>query len=184
MQRSLNWAERGEKRSSFCCCSHTIYSYLSCWIFIDFLKQIFLIFCTSFIHSKTQSFHILLSQKSSYVLHLISEIGSISHWKWKFVAKLFPTLCDSMDCSLPGSSVHGISQPKIQAWVAISSSRGYSQPRDWIHVSYLAGRFFTTESHGKPMYSTIHGILNEMNHNIYFVFSWHECFQAKERLET
>ena len=146
--------------------------------------QIFHIFCTSFIHSKTQSFHILLSQKSSYVLHLVSEIGSISRWKWKFVAKLFPTLCDSMDCSPPGSSVHGISHTKIQAWVAISSSKGSSQPRDWIHVSYLAGRFFTTESHRKPMYFTIYGILNEMNHNVYFVFSWHECFQAKERLET
>ena len=38
--------------------------------------------------------------------------------------------CDSMDRSLPGSSVHGISQEKILEWVAISFSRGSSQPRD------------------------------------------------------
>ena len=49
--------------------------------------------------------------------------------------KLCPTLCDPMDCSPPGSSVHGISQAGKLAWVsiAISSSRGSSGPRDWIH---------------------------------------------------
>ena len=45
-------------------------------------------------------------------------------------AQLCLTLCDPMDCSLPGSSVHGISQARILEWVAISSSRGSSQPRD------------------------------------------------------
>ena len=39
-------------------------------------------------------------------------------------------LCNPMDCSLPGSSVHGISQARILEWVAISSSRGSSPPRD------------------------------------------------------
>ena len=42
-----------------------------------------------------------------------------------------PTLCNTMDCSPPGSSVHGILQSRIMGWVAISSSRGSSQPRDW-----------------------------------------------------
>ena len=46
------------------------------------------------------------------------------------------TLCDPMDCSLPGSSVHGISQARILEWVAMSSSRGSSQPRDQTLVSY------------------------------------------------
>ena len=55
-----------------------------------------------------------------------------------------------MDYSLPGSSVHGISQARILEWVAISFSRGSSQFRDWIHVSCTAGRFFTTEPPGKP----------------------------------
>ena len=46
-------------------------------------------------------------------------------------------LCDPMDCSLPGASVHGILQARILAWVAISSSRGSSQPRDQTHVFQL-----------------------------------------------
>ena len=45
------------------------------------------------------------------------------------------TLCDLMDCSLPGSSVHGILQARILEWVAMHSSRGSSQPRDGTHVS-------------------------------------------------
>ena len=48
-----------------------------------------------------------------------------------------------MDCSLSGSSVHGILQARILEWVAISSSRGSSWPRDWTWVSQTAGRFFT-----------------------------------------
>ena len=47
--------------------------------------------------------------------------------------------CDPMDCSLPGSSVHGILQAKILEWVAISFSRGSSQPRDQTHVSCVSG---------------------------------------------
>ena len=46
------------------------------------------------------------------------------------VAQLCLTLCDPMDCSLPGSSIHGIFQARILEWVAISFSRGSSQPRD------------------------------------------------------
>ena len=45
--------------------------------------------------------------------------------------------CDSMDCSPPGSSDHGISRVRILEWVAISSSRGASRPRNWTHVSYV-----------------------------------------------
>ena len=45
------------------------------------------------------------------------------------------TLCDPMDCSPPGFSVHGIHQARILEWVAISSSRGSSWPSDWTHVS-------------------------------------------------
>ena len=56
-------------------------------------------------------------------------------------------LCDPMDSSLPGSSVHGILQVRILEWVAISSSRGSFQSRD---QTSIAGRFFTAESWGKP----------------------------------
>ena len=53
------------------------------------------------------------------------------------------TLCDPMDESLAGSSVHGTDQARILEWVAISSSRGFSLPRDGTPVSCTAGRFFT-----------------------------------------
>ena len=53
------------------------------------------------------------------------------------VAKSCLTLCDPMDCRLPGSSDHGISQARILEWVAISSSWGSSQPRDRTHISYI-----------------------------------------------
>ena len=46
------------------------------------------------------------------------------------VTHLCPTFCDPMDCSLPGSSIHGIFQARVLEWVAISFSRGSSQPRD------------------------------------------------------
>ena len=63
--------------------------------------------------------------------------------------------CDPKDCSLPGYSVHGISQARILKWIAISFSRGSSQPRDRTKPGslvspVLAGRFFTTEPPGKP----------------------------------
>ena len=47
-------------------------------------------------------------------------------------------LCDPMDCNLPGSSVHGILQARRLEWVAMPSSRGSSQPRDWTHVYYVS----------------------------------------------
>ena len=52
-------------------------------------------------------------------------------------AKSCLTLCDPMDCRLPGSSDHGISQARILKWVAISSSWGSSQPRDGTHISSI-----------------------------------------------
>ena len=48
-----------------------------------------------------------------------------------------------MDCSLPGSSVHVIFQARILEWVAISSFKGFSWPRDWTQVSRTASKFFT-----------------------------------------
>ena len=58
------------------------------------------------------------------------------------VAQSCPTLCDPVDCSLPGSSVHGILQARVLEWAAISFSRGSSQPRDRTQVSRIAGRRF------------------------------------------
>ena len=53
------------------------------------------------------------------------------------------TLCDLMDYSLPGASVHGILQARILEWVAVPSSRGSSWPRDGTWVSCIVGRLFT-----------------------------------------
>ena len=66
------------------------------------------------------------------------------------VTQSCPMLYDPMDCSPPGSSVHGISQARILEWVDISFSRGPSKPRDPTCVPYLVGRLFTTEPPGKP----------------------------------
>ena len=83
------------------------------------------------------------------------EPASLMSWHWQVGSlplvppeevkwnQLCPTLCDPMDCSLPGSSVHGILQVRILEWVVISFSRGASQPRDWTWVSCIAGRRFT-----------------------------------------
>ena len=81
-------------------------------------------------------------------------------WKWKtdrvtymlkilhraLIAQSCLTLCDPVVCSLPASSVHGISQARILEWIAISFSRESFQPRDQTHVSCvscIAGGFFT-----------------------------------------
>ena len=61
------------------------------------------------------------------------------------VHQSFPMLCDPMDCSPPGSSVHGIFQARILQWVATPFSQGSFRPRDRTHVSCvscIAGRFF------------------------------------------
>ena len=64
-------------------------------------------------------------------------------WRWSICtsAKSLQsclTFCDPMNCSLPGSSVHGIFQAKVPEWVAMPTSRGSSQPRDWFHISYVS----------------------------------------------
>ena len=53
------------------------------------------------------------------------------------------TLCDPMDCSLPGSSVHGIFQAIVLEWIAISFSSGSSLPRDGTQVSHIVHRHLT-----------------------------------------
>ena len=85
----------------------------------------------------------------------------LSHWgkpSFLFVcAKLlqqFPTLCDPVDFSLPGSSVHNIFQVKLLKWVAMPSSTGSSRPRDQTCVSYISciGRRVLYQEHhlGNP----------------------------------
>ena len=67
----------------------------------------------------------------------------------KVSTQLRLTLCDPMDYSPSGISVHGILQARIPEWVAISLSRGSSQPRDQTQVSHIAGRLFTDQATGE-----------------------------------
>ena len=66
------------------------------------------------------------------------------------VTQLCPILSNPMNCSPPGSSVHGIFQARILESIAIFSSRGSSWPRDCTQVSCTAGRLFSSEPPGKP----------------------------------
>ena len=81
------------------------------------------------------------------VLHCL-DINLIKIWFGSImclciVSQLCPTLCDSMDCSPPGSSVNGTLQASILEWAAILFSRGSSWLRDWPQVYFIAGGFFT-----------------------------------------
>ena len=90
-------------------------------------------------------------------------------------AKSCPTPYNPVDCSPPGSSVHGIAQVRILEWVAISSSRGSSWSRDWTHVSCFGNGFFTTEPSG------IHAHMGTWTATCRFVcmfklsFLWDQC---------
>ena len=74
---------------------------------------------------------------SNYLEFFFSRVAQL------LVAPSCPTLCNSMDCSPPGSSVHGILQARELEWVAIPFSTRSSQPRDHTWVSCITGRFFT-----------------------------------------
>ena len=89
----------------------------SCWLHLSIsLGSLYIS-----IHSMTRS-HRVLTMLRHYSL-LLS------------VTKSSPTLFIPLDCSPPGSSVHGISQAGILQWIAISFSRGSSWLRDWMHIS-------------------------------------------------
>jgi len=81
------------------------------------------------------------------------------------VALSCPTLCNPMDCNLPGSSAHGVLQARILEWVAIPFSRGFSQLRDQTWVSCIVSRYFTAEPPGKPL--ILEYILNKCGYVIY-----------------
>ena len=63
-------------------------------------------------------------------------------------------LIKRMECSLSGSSIHGIFQARILAWITISFSRGSSQCRDQTQVSHTASRLYCLSHQGSPYFST------------------------------
>ena len=122
-------------------------SHLSClWCFF-FFNDIY--FSEEFREFVLQN--IPLSYCVYLFLHDWSQVKLFHMCVCVLVTELCPTLCDPMDCSPPGSSVHGILQARILEWVAFPSSRGSSQSRDWTWVSSIAGRLFiiwdTREAH-------------------------------------
>ena len=91
-------------------------------------------------------------------------------WSFKYVATSYfpplsvsevtqscPTLRDPIDCSLSGSSVHGVFQARVLEWIAISFFRGSSRPRNRTRVSRIAGRCF-------PIWATLLFPLYFQNH--------------------
>ena len=102
------------------------------------------------IPSSSQSIYSLVPRTCEYVV-LISKMDFANMIKLKIlsgeseskVAQLCLTLHHPMDCSLPGSSIHGIFQARVLEWVAIFFSRGSSWPRGRTQVSRTAGRCFS-----------------------------------------
>ena len=102
--------------------------------------------------SQSIKLDLVFSPRASHAKQIICELrgGFRVALKWFYVSskskeilsdkslQLCLTLCTSMDCSPPGSFVHGILQAGILEWAAMSSSRGSSPPRDQTHVSYVA----------------------------------------------
>ena len=97
--------------------------------------------------------------------------------RWGEVAQSCPTLCDSVDCSLPGSSIQGILQARILEWVAISFSRGSSRPRDRTQVSGIGGKCFNFWATGEAFH--VLAIVNSaaMNVEVHISF-WIKLFSG------
>ena len=95
----------------------------------------------------------------------------------------FSHVCNPMDCSSPGSSVHEILQARILEWVAKPSFRGSSQARDWTHVSYISciGRWIkpTWEAHYNNYYTKILLLYSKIY--IKYIFSRHWEYKNEQK---
>ena len=92
----------------------------------------------------------------------------------KWVTQSCPTLCNPMDCSPPGSSVHGILQARTLEWVAIPFSRRSSWPRDQTWISCISGRLFIID-----MYCKLKHLLKRVD--FLFMFFNHNFLKKKEK---
>ena len=106
-----------------------------------------------------------ISETENYIIAILI----ITIHKWSEVAQSCLTLCNPMDCSLPGSSVHGIFQTRILEWVAISLSRRSFRPSDWTQVSHIVDRRLTIWATRAVQYIVCINYL-------LFVFYWDKCF--------
>ena len=109
-----------------------------------------------------------VSWSKAVLFHYTWNFQTLSFWGLYLHAQSCLTLCDPMDSSPPGSSVHGILQARILEWAAIPFLRGSSQPRNQTRVSFIEGRFFTiwTTREDKQLY-----ILRQF----FFICLW-ECW--------
>ena len=71
------------------------------------------------------------------IISLTSVLLIFFHYSLLLLLSHAPHICEPLDCSSPGSFVHGIFQARILEWVTISLFRGSSQTRDWTHVSCI-----------------------------------------------
>ena len=74
--------------------------------------------------------------------------------KWSEITQSCPTLCNTMDCSLSGSSVHGIFQARVLEWIAISFSKGSSNPGIKPRFPALRADTLPSEPPGKSVWAT------------------------------
>ena len=112
---------------------------------------------------------------------IVVQVGFITpHFQYKMCAQSCLTLCDPMDWSPPGSSLHGISQARILEWVAIFSSRRSSQPRDRTSVSYISwiGRH-ALESPGLHIKYLMRYIINSVQLKPHILNSHHCIFSGE-----
>ena len=126
---------------SICYISFSVFFWLSWIFFVLLFCDFFWILAIACYFSNLKLLEVLKyiiygSMPSGYIIPLYL-------WKLKvLVTQSCPTLCDCMNCSPPGSSVHGILQARILEWVNIPFSRGSSWPGKQTRVSCIAGEFF------------------------------------------
>ena len=133
------------------CCSASFPRGLMTYLFSDFSKRHWPVFSRVPSHSCWGAY---FDVSETYAPHSTPTLGIQSEVQERTghsqadsdhnseVAQLCPTRCNPMDCSPPGSSLHGILQARVLEWVAISFSRGSSRLRDRTRISCAAGRRF------------------------------------------
>ena len=87
--------------------------------------------------------HFLQDIKMKLMVVLYFEVHTYMYVCESEITQSYLTLCNPVDCSLPGFSVHGIFQAIVMEWIAISFSRGSSQPRERTQVSHIVDRCLT-----------------------------------------
>ena len=135
------------------------------WLSRNFAGRALGVFCLFVLYKD------LLFSEQLYVYNEIEESTEISHIPPSsmyacccLVAKSCPALCNPIDCTLQGSSLHEIFQARILEWVTISFSRGSARPRDGTHASctrrQITYHWATREAHSLAWYPAMNAIVS------------------------